>query len=171
MTRFRDELKVIPGLAWIIALAGYLCFSLFLFRVAIPDDPKLSHWPVFAAALFSFGISLILLVFTLLVGYVNGDAGRRGMRRALWTLIAVFVPNGIGIILYFFMREPPIGHCPKCTVQVRANFEFCPNCGTQLRPTCPGCRRAVEAGWKTCVSCGARLENAPVVSPGTGSSR
>lgn len=171
MTRFRDELKVIPALAWVLALAIYACFSVFLFRVALPNDPKLSHWPVFAAALFSFGIPLVLLVFTLLVGYVNGDARRRGMRRALWTVIALFVPNGIGIILYFFMREPLIGNCPKCAAQIRTNFEFCPNCGTQLRPTCPSCRRVVEAGWKTCAFCGTRLDNAPVLSPGGATSR
>ena len=169
MTRFGQELKVIPTLAWVLALAVYLCFSLVLFTVAIPNDPKLSQWPVAGAVLFSFGIPLTLLILILLVGYVNGDSKRRGMNRVLWTLIALFVPNGIGIIIYFFMREPVLGPCPKCATIVRANFAFCPNCGTQLRTACPNCRRPVEPGWKTCAFCGANLENSPVLSQQGGS--
>jgi RNA polymerase subunit RPABC4/transcription elongation factor Spt4 len=171
MNRFRDELKVIPVPAWVIAVGIYLCMSLLLLTVAIPNDPKLSHWPTWCAALFAFGISIIPAVFTLLVGYVNGDAKRRGMRRALWTLIALFVPNGIGIILYFFMREPILEPCRKCATLVRSNFAFCPNCGTQLGPACPNCRHPVEPGWKSCAFCGANLTNAPAMSPGGGSPR
>jgi RNA polymerase subunit RPABC4/transcription elongation factor Spt4 len=169
MTRFRDELKVIPAVAWVIALAVYACMSLLLFTVGIPRDPNLRDWPTWCAALFSFGISILPTVFVLLVGYVNGDAGRRGMRRALWTVIALFVPNGIGIILYFFLREPLLSPCPKCATLVRANFAFCPNCGTQLRTACPNCRRPIEPGWKSCAFCGAHLDNTPVMSQQGGS--
>lgn len=160
MTRFRDELKVIPGLAWMIALALFACLSLFLVYVAIPQDPKLSRWPFGADLIFAASVSFILFVFVLLVGYVNGDARRRGMRRVLWTVIAIFVPNGIGIILYFFMREPVLETCPKCRTQVRSTFAFCPNCGAQLRTACPNCRRPTEPGWKTCAFCGTGLDSA-----------
>lgn len=162
MTRFRDELKVIPTAVWIIAFAVFACMVFVLFGVAIPQDPKLSQWPLWADLLFSLGISIIPFVFTLLIGYVNGDAKRRGMRRALWTVIAIFVPNGIGIILYFFMREPLLEPCPRCRTQVRSTFAFCPNCGAQLRTACPNCRRPVESGWKACAFCGSSLESAPV---------
>jgi RNA polymerase subunit RPABC4/transcription elongation factor Spt4 len=161
MNRFRDEIKVIPGLAWIIAFALFGCMFFLLFGVAIPQDRQMSGWPLWAALLFSGGMSLILFAFTLLIGYVNGDAKRRGMRRALWTVIAILVPNGIGIILYFFMREPVLEPCPKCQTLVRSTFAFCPNCGSQLRTACPNCRRPVEPGWKTCAFCGTGLNLTP----------
>jgi hypothetical protein len=60
------------------------------------------------------GIPPFLLVFVLLIGYVNGDARRRGMRYVLWTLLAIFIPNAIGIILYFVLRDPLMRVCQQC---------------------------------------------------------
>ena len=48
--------------------------------------------------------------YAVLIGYINQDAGRRGMSRLLWTLIAIFVPNGLGIVLYFVLRKPLSAH-------------------------------------------------------------
>jgi RNA polymerase subunit RPABC4/transcription elongation factor Spt4 len=166
MTRIRDELKIIPAPAWVVAVGIYFCMSLVLSTVVIPNDPEIKRWPGWCATLFAFGIPLIPTILVTLVGYVNGDAKRRGMRRALWTVIALLVPNGIGIILYFFMREPVLEPCPKCATLVRSNFTFCPNCAAQLRTACPNCRRPLEPGWKTCAFCGVSLDSAPVMSPG-----
>ena len=160
MTRFRDELKVIPAPAWIIAFALYAGFALTLLIFAIPSDREMSRWPTWGAVVFSLGISVIVFVFTLLIGYVNGDAKRRGMRRGLWTVIAIFVPNAIGIILYFFMRES-LTTCSQCRVQVRSTFSYCPSCGTALKAACPACRQPVEPGWKNCANCGTALGAAP----------
>ena len=44
--------------------------------------------------------------FLLLIGYINRDAKRRGMSPTLWTIVAVLIPNGLGIILYFILRQP-----------------------------------------------------------------
>ena len=33
---------------------------------------------------------IFLFVLVVLIGYVNGDAKRRGMRHVLWTLLAIF---------------------------------------------------------------------------------
>ncbi|MGE5321309.1 MAG: zinc ribbon domain-containing protein [Actinomycetota bacterium] len=160
MSRFRDELKVGPVLGWIIAFTVFASVALLLFSVAIPSDRETRNWPVWGAALFSVGISSVLVVLILLVGYVNGDAKRRGMNRALWTLIAIFVPNGIGIILYFFLREPLMQTCSQCRAQVRSKLPFCPHCGMSLGPSCPACRRPVEPGWRSCAYCGAALSSA-----------
>lgn len=160
MTRFRDELKVIPAPAWIIAFVVYAAFAIVLLTFAIPSDREMSRWPTWGAMVFSLGISVIVFVLTLLIGYVNGDAKRRGMRRGLWTVIAIFFPNVIGIILYFFVREP-LTTCSQCHAQVRSTFSFCSNCGTALKTACPACRRPVEPGWKNCAYCGAALSSAP----------
>jgi hypothetical protein len=156
----REELKVIPAAAWIIAVAIYAGFTGMAWLVMLPRHPQFSAWPGWGMALFSTVMPLFLSAFVLLIGYVNGDARRRGMRYVLWTLLAIFIPNAIGIILYFILRDPPLRTCPKCGVLVKSGFSFCPTCGTALSQTCPACRHAVEPGWSHCPSCGRGLHAA-----------
>jgi Double zinc ribbon len=160
MSRIQEEMRVIPRAAWVIAFALYAGFVILAWTAMIPGDPKLALWPVWGRALFAFGIPLFLLVLVLLIGYVNGDARRRGMRAVLWTLLAIFIPNAIGIILYFILRDPPMRTCPQCGGNARAGFAFCPSCGATLSPTCSACRHAVEAGWSHCPNCGEALRAA-----------
>jgi RNA polymerase subunit RPABC4/transcription elongation factor Spt4 len=95
--------------------------------------------------------------WVLLVGYVNADAKRRGMNSLLWTLLAALVPNAIGFILFFVLREPLMRICSHCRAKVQPGFAFCPHCGAALSPACPACRRPVEPGWANCPYCGAAL--------------
>ena len=67
--------------------------------------------PIFLLTLL--GVAPIAL-WVLLVGYVFGDARRRAMNAVLWTLLAIFIPSGIGIILYFILRDPIPAVCPGC---------------------------------------------------------
>ena len=156
MSRFSDELRVIPRTAWAIAVLAYAGVTTLLLQVAIPNDRKLGHWPAEWQLLFGAGMPLILFVYILLIGYVNGDARRRGMRYVLWTFLAALISNGIGIILYFVLREPLLVTCGKCGAPGKANFTFCPKCGAELSPVCPQCRRPVERGWTNCAQCGAK---------------
>lgn len=159
MSRF-PEMKVIPRGAWFVAACLGLGLGLLLFLVAIPRDPKLSAWPAPFQVCFATVIMLIVFVYALLIGYVNGDARRRGMRHVMWTLLSIFIPNGIGIILYFILRDPLPQACPKCGATISSKGAFCPACGTALANTCPVCRRAVEPGWSHCASCGVVLPHA-----------
>lgn len=160
MRRIQEELKVIPRTAWVIAVAIYVAFVWLLSFVLVPGDARLSLWPAWGKATFVVGIPLFLLVYMLLVGYVNGDARGRGMRYVLWTLLAIFIPNAIGIILYFVLRDPPMRNCPKCGTTMPGGFSFCPACGTGVTQTCPACRHAVEPGWSHCPGCGKGLQAA-----------
>jgi double zinc ribbon protein len=160
MTRFSDELRIIPRTAWAIAVLAYAGLTTLLLQVAIPSDAKLSHWPFWCQLLFGAGIPLILFAHVVLIGYVNGDARRRGMRYVLWTFLTALIPNGIGIILYFVLREPLLVSCGQCGAPGRANFTFCPKCGAELSPACPQCRRPVERGWANCAHCGAKTSAA-----------
>jgi hypothetical protein len=157
MTRFSDEIKIIPGIAWVIAVVVWASMFLLLMFVAMPQDPKLHLWPLGGQIAFSIWPGLLVGILVLLIGYINADARRRGMRHVMWTLLAIFVPNSIGIILYFVFREPLLARCPKCGTQGRVNFAFCPQCGTQMAPACPACKRNVEAEWQRCPYCGAGL--------------
>jgi len=157
MSRFRDNLRVIPRpakvTAWVLALA---LASFIEYMGTYPPD-KSEPLPLVAKILLPLLAFCILFVYIHLIGYVHGDAKRRGMRYVMWTLLAIFIPDGIGMILYFILREPAPVKCPSCGSSVLAKFTFCPNCGTSVKPTCPQCGKAVELGWTHCGNCGSTL--------------
>jgi RNA polymerase subunit RPABC4/transcription elongation factor Spt4 len=113
--------------------------------------------PAWERTLLGLLVGLILTCYLLLIGYVNRDAGRRGMSRALWTTVSVLVPNGLGIILYFILRQPVVGNCPQCGHGVQHGFNFCPQCNYKLSPSCPQCQRMVSPEDAYCPFCGTSL--------------
>jgi RNA polymerase subunit RPABC4/transcription elongation factor Spt4 len=167
MSRFSEELKVIPNAARITAGLVYAA-SLVMWSVVFTfsHDQGLQSTPEVGKVALTLFPGLVLAICVLLIGYVNGDAKRRGMRYVMWTLLAMFIPNGIGIILYFILRDPPLRPCPRCSQIVRPGFTFCPHCGTSLLPTCPNCGKSVELGWSNCPQCGTKLPGigAPTLS-------
>ena len=99
----------------------------------------------------------VMAGYVLLIGYIYGDARRRGMRYVLWTLLAVLAPSGIGILLYFILREPRQVHCTKCGCSMNPNFAYCPRCGGTMSATCAQCHRVAQPGWSHCAWCGGKL--------------
>lgn len=157
MSRFREELGLIPGVAWVIAGLFFVFCEVLMWQLAFPSDPELRNGSFPLRVCLSIMAASVLPAYVLLVGYVSGDAKRRGMRRVLWTLIAFFVPNGMGIILYFFLREPVMATCPRCGTAVKPTFAYCYQCGTEIARTCSHCHRPVEPNWKACAYCGTDL--------------
>jgi hypothetical protein len=166
-TRFKDEIGIVP--TWVFTLAAVLALAvaaLFAFVVGLDRHAP----PASVRALLAILMAIVVSCYVVLIGYVNQDAGRRRMSRVLWTLIAIFVPNGLGIVLYFVLRKPRIAHCPQCDVEVEPGFSYCPRCRTRLQPVCPHCQRSVNVGDKFCPFCGEGLEptagapSAPVLS-------
>jgi RNA polymerase subunit RPABC4/transcription elongation factor Spt4 len=157
MSRFTRELKVIPWGAWVIGALIYLGFATPIFLLELPTDPQFSGWPRWGQALLAYGMLSLIIPFVALIGYVYGDAKRRNMRYVMWTLLAIFVPYLIGVIVYFLLRDPLPRTCPGCGNLVKVGFTFCPLCGTTVQPTCPNCGKAVELGWSNCPHCGQSL--------------
>ena len=160
MSRFMKELRVIPMAAWIVAWLAYACFTTPLFFIVAPTDPEVGKWPRWGQALFVYGIFLFVVALVALLGYVYGDAKRRKMRYVMWTLLAIFVPSAIGMILYFILRDPLPKPCPGCGNVEKAGYPFCPHCGTPLQATCPKCGKPVDPAWANCAQCGERLPEA-----------
>jgi RNA polymerase subunit RPABC4/transcription elongation factor Spt4 len=79
------------------------------------------------------------------------------MRYVMWTLLAIFIWNFIGTILYFLMRDPMPTPCPKCGKLSAQSFTFCPSCGVELMRTCRVCHRKLGPGWSNCAYCGTSL--------------
>ena len=157
MSRLMRELRVIPKAAWVVAWLVYLCMAVPLFFFVAPTDAEMEKFPRWGQALLIYGFLLVEVVWVALIGYIYGDAKRRQMRHVLWTLLAIFIPNAIGIILYFILRDPLPKACPNCGHLEKANFPFCPRCGALRQPACPKCEKPVEPTWANCAYCGQQL--------------
>src|SRR5580693_8457686 len=94
---FRAEMRIIPAWAWTLAGIGFL-LAQCLFNIVIPRHSNAP--PCWARLLMGLLLGLVLGGFLLVLGYINRDAKRRGMSPALWTIVAIIIPNALGIILY-----------------------------------------------------------------------
>ena len=161
MTRFDREWVVVPVPArWIaallfLAIAAFMA-SIFLLPLVVEREYHglLFVIPVYLASLIG---AVFLAIYVLLIGYVFADALRRGMNHVLWTLLAIFIPSGVGVILYFILRDPIPVPCPVCARPARKGYAYCASCGAAVCAACPQCRQPVEPGWRNCARCGAPL--------------
>jgi RNA polymerase subunit RPABC4/transcription elongation factor Spt4 len=153
-TGFKGEIKIIPEWAWALAAIAFAIPQVLLTGVV-----GLATAPAALGIRVLVGIVAggLLGCYCLLIGYVNRDAQRRGMSPLLWTVVAVVVTNGLGIILYFILRQPLQRACPQCGSAVKSGFNFCPQCSGQLSPSCGKCQRVVGAGDVYCPYCGVAL--------------
>src|SRR5262249_19809470 len=151
VTPQRNNKSVIPTIAWVLAaLAPGLALLVCL---AVATNGKLRP-PEFLILIFG---ACLLGAFILLIGYIHNDAKRRGMRYVLWTWLAILIPNGLGIILSFILREPLMVYCSRCGSPGKPGLPYCPNCGQAMAPTCPNCKHVVQSGWPHCAYCGTSL--------------
>jgi double zinc ribbon protein len=149
-----NEIRVVPWWAYLLALTIFLCFEII---IGIAWTREHNPPPLALQYFIRFVPGTVLAFFGLLIGYVNQDAKRRGMNRTLWTLLVTFIPNGIGFVLYFLLRQPLPVPCPQCGNPTNPNFNFCPKCKFNIRPTCPGCQHSVNPGDKFCPNCSHEL--------------
>lgn len=118
------------------------------------------------AASVSVLLLVILVLWALVAVYVWRDAGRRGMNRALWTIVVLLTPYFVGLIIYLIARSGRTDYqCSQCGKPVELSFDRCPYCGTRLRGSCSGCGREIEPDWKVCPYCGHTLSADPTVHP------
>jgi hypothetical protein len=151
MTRWREELAVVPraGLVACAITAAVLAVPWLLFAGrGFPIVPRVLLGGVLAMAIFAYGFG---------VSYIYGDARRRGMRHVMWAVVAAVVPNALGFVAYFLLREPILQRCPACGASVKRGFAFCPQCGAQASLACPDCRRPLDPAWGHCAHCGRKV--------------
>jgi len=161
------EIKIVPQWAWPLAVVGFIGMQ-FLFHVVVARQPDAP--PAWARALLGGLTGIMLGCYLLFVGYVNRDSKRRGMSPAVWTCVALLIPNALGIILYFVLRQPLRSACPQCGTLVQPGFNFCPQCNCKLSPNCPQCQRPVSLTDVYCPYCGTALRSQPAQVP-TGQTR
>ena len=160
-TGLSAEIRIVPMWGWVLAGIVFVAAQ-FFFNVAMARHT--GGPPAWARPIFGLLAGVGGGCFLLLVSYINRDAKRRGMSPTLWTIMAVIIPNALGIILYFLLRQPLGGTCPQCGSAVQSGFNFCPRCSNKLSPDCPQCHRAVRVNDIYCPYCGTSLRNLPVPS-------
>ena len=113
-------------------------------------------------------VGMLALLIPILIGrYVYKDAKSRNMDAVLWTLVAVFVPGLIGLLIYLVVRGSSAGlSCPGCQKPVTSEYTLCPYCGRALKASCPSCAAPVDNAWRMCPKCGTALpaQNTPAAS-------
>lgn len=155
-TGLAAEIKIVPSWAWALATIVFIAAQWFFnLELAHQHDAPPAWSRPLLGLLAGIGGGCLLL----LIGYINRDAKRRGMSPTLWTLVAIFIPNGLGGLLYFVLRQPLSSACPQCGTAVQSGFNFCPRCSHKLSPTCPQCQHVVAATDVFCPYCGTPLRN------------
>jgi Double zinc ribbon len=159
------EIRIVPGWAWTLAVIVFfgvqIIFHVMIARGGSPPPP----W---ARAVLGLLAGIAGSIYLLFIGYINRDAKRRGMSGLLWTLVAILIPNALGILLYFVLRQPLGSACPQCGNAVQSGFSFCPRCGCKMGPSCPRCQRPLAVEDAYCAYCGTSLHNlTPPVSNGS----
>jgi RNA polymerase subunit RPABC4/transcription elongation factor Spt4 len=162
-TRFMDEIRIISPWAFFFATLPYFAAIAAMVYATLSGKPPMPLAEMVAAGVLG---GTVLACYILLIGYVNRDAGRRGMNRLAWTLLAIFIPNALGIVLYFVLRTPRIASCPQCGHAVQTGFNFCPRCSHKVSPSCAQCQRVVGVSDVYCPYCGVALRDQAV--PATG---
>jgi hypothetical protein len=153
-TRFMDEVRIISPWAYLFVALGYLAaFGAVVFATLSGRPP----FPLAGMVPLAILGGTVIGCYILLIGYVNSDAGRRGMSRLAWTLLAILIPNALGIVLYFVLRQPRISTCPQCGSAVQPGFNFCPRCSYKISPSCPQCQRVVSVSDVYCPYCATAL--------------
>jgi hypothetical protein len=115
--------------AWVVALA----FAVGGIAIAWANVVQPRHFST--AFTIAEGVAFGLLagafasIWVLSLGYVYADARRRTMPPLLWTLVAAFIPNLLGFLVYFACRKPLALPCPHCGQANVPGQRFCSWCG------------------------------------------
>jgi hypothetical protein len=154
-----DELKMIPWWSGVLAVVAFAAMQ-YLFHGVMPHH---KHEMLPMRLLMGYTYGTLVASYVLLVGYVSRDVKRRNMPAALWMLIVIMLPGGIGAVVYFLLRQPMLSRCPHCSTEISSTTHFCPQCQFQMAPVCGQCFRGVEITDVYCKQCGHDLaeDNVP----------
>ena len=130
-TGLSAEMKILPPWAVALAAIGFAGAQLFM-NIVVGRQPGAP--PAWALILIGLLLGTVVGCYILLIGYVSRDARRRGMSPILWTVVAIVIPNGLGIILYFLLRQPRQSACPQCGNALQPGFNFCPELQLPTEP-------------------------------------
>jgi RNA polymerase subunit RPABC4/transcription elongation factor Spt4 len=157
----KNSKKLFFTLVTILSLFFLLFVILCIFGIA--SDYRYSNGnisQIFPALIILPLVFLLIFGTIYLVGrFVFKDSRQRGMDPWLWTTVAIFVPNLIGLIIYLVVRNSYTKKiCKGCGKPIDEHFINCPFCGYRLKENCNSCGCAVDPEWNICPKCGVKLK-------------
>src|SRR5438552_16451247 len=110
-TRFMDEIRIISPWAFFFAILGFLMPFAAMVYATLSGNPP---FPLAAIVPLAIVGGTALGCYALLRGHVNRDACRRGISGLGLTLLACFIPNALGYVMSFGLRNARSATCPQC---------------------------------------------------------
>ena len=159
MNSFWASVRIIPKPAWLVAGLLSVLIVLPLLLGPMRYDDEIRSWPLIGRVGLIAVVPIVVIAYSMLVGFIYADAKRRRMRHVMWAWLAL-VPYFVGVILYFILRDPLPASCPQCGTDVPQAFAFCPGCGASVHPVCPQCGKSLQREWMNCPHCGNRVVRA-----------
>jgi len=159
MNSFWASVRIIPKPAWLVAGLLSVLIVLPLLLGPMRYDDEIRGWPLIGRVGLIAVVPIVVIAYSMLVGFIYADAKRRRMRHVMWAWLAL-VPYFVGVILYFILRDPLPASCPQCGTDVPQAFAFCPGCGASVHPVCPQCGKSLQREWMNCPHCGNRVVQA-----------
>ncbi|HUY81977.1 MAG TPA: zinc ribbon domain-containing protein [Acidobacteriaceae bacterium] len=151
-----DELKLIPRWAIVAAVVAFALVEYYFWVVLPAHRGHPSSLPVALRTYLIASWGALAALSMLVIGYISNDAPRRGMSPRLW-MICVVIPGGVGVALYFLLRQPILSSCPSCGAYVAGDYHYCPQCAYQVTACCGECHKTARITDIYCVHCGHEL--------------
>jgi len=157
----KDYSKIFKVIFWIVTVfAVSIIVGVFLLLFvsglyeSMPGDDQL------VLCIIIVGIPVVIMIAGLIGYLIYRDAKRLGMNAWMWLLIAIYAPNGIGIIIYLIVRfsEKKKKNCSQCGYPIKNDYLSCPKCGYKLKDSCSKCGNAIESDWQVCPHCNNALK-------------
>lgn len=155
-SRLSDELKLIPRWAIFAAVVAFVLVEYYFWVVLPGHVHHPSRLPVALRTYLIFSWGALAALSMLVIGYISNDAPRRNMSARLW-MICVVIPGGVGVALYFLLRQPILAACPSCGTYIAGDYHYCPQCAYQVTACCGVCHKTARVTDIYCVYCGHEL--------------
>lgn len=154
----KDNIKLFKAIflvvtSFIILIMGTV-ITVFALNVQFTRDDEI-------ALLIMSGVFLVILALVIFMGVlVHKDAKKLHLNQWMWTLIVIYVPNGLGLLIYLIVRsnEKKKLRCINCGVAVDRDFKICPHCGQPFGKTCNSCGKFIQEEWSVCPYCEEKLK-------------
>jgi RNA polymerase subunit RPABC4/transcription elongation factor Spt4 len=143
--------------SYLIVLAAFwgMLLTFYQKRIFMFSPPDHVVAPLVILMFVTGFVTLMIFLLIAMARYVYVDARQRGMNEVLWTLVVIFVPYFIGLIVYLIVRTPLQSACLACHAVVSHQNSFCPQCGNALKRQCGSCHATLEVNDRFCPHCGA----------------
>jgi hypothetical protein len=121
-----NKSKLNTAIAVVLAILAFVAIEIAVHSIFIRSHDTL---PPFARYLFILAVGLYISSYVLFGGYVYRDSSRRGMPKAPWMIIVLVIHYGVGFLLFFWLRKPPLQSCIHCGRAIGMEQAFCSFCG------------------------------------------